>query len=140
MFSVYKHIDNTLRKNLGNAKFEMLLILAFNKVFIEDMESKDVFIVNNLITSLRLVDATEAAANIIKYFDLDSNVEDDETDKGMEIVAMLKSAAREVQQQHDANRSAIAWKRARNEITTKRKQLVWVGQRMKSTTRDVACN
>jgi hypothetical protein len=33
----------------------------------------------------------------------------------MEIVVMLKSVARDIQQQHDANRSAIAWKRARNE-------------------------
>jgi hypothetical protein len=34
-----------------------------------------------LIASLNsATDATEAAANIIKYFDLDGNVEDDETD------------------------------------------------------------
>jgi hypothetical protein len=61
------------------------------------------------------MDATEAAANIIKYFDLDGNVEDDEIDKGMEIVAMLKSAAYDIQQQHDANRSAIVQKKARND-------------------------
>ncbi len=36
-------------------------------------------------------------------------------DEGMEIVAMLKSAACDIQQQHDANGSAIAQKRARNE-------------------------
>ncbi len=72
--------------------------------------------VDNLIASLRLaMDATKAAVNIIKYFDLDDNVEDDEMDKGMEIIAMLKSTARDVQQQHDANRSAIAQKRAHNE-------------------------
>jgi hypothetical protein len=33
----------------------------------------------------------------------------------MEIVAMLKSAAYDIQQQHDANRSAIAQKKARND-------------------------
>ncbi len=115
MFSVCKHIDNALRQNLGNTKFEML-ILAFNKAFIKDMENKDLFMVDNLITSLRsATDAIEAAANIIKYFDLDDNVEDDETDEGMEIVAMLKSAACDIHQQHDANRFAIAQKRARNE-------------------------
>jgi hypothetical protein len=116
VFSVYKHINNVLRQNLGNAKFEMLLILAFNKAFIKDMESKDLFTVDNLIASLNsATDATEAVTNIIKYFDLDGNVEDDETDEGMEIVAMLKSAAYDIQQQHDANRSAIAQKRARND-------------------------
>jgi hypothetical protein len=63
------------------------------------MESKDLFMVNNLIVSLKLaVNATEAAANIIKYFDLEGNFEDDETDVGMEIVTILKSAARDVQQ------------------------------------------
>jgi hypothetical protein len=87
----------------------MLLILAFNKAFIKNMESKDLFTVNNLIASLKsAMDATEAAANIIKYFDLEGDVEDDETDEGMEIVAMLKSAACDIQQQHDANGSAIA--------------------------------
>ncbi len=116
VFSVCKHIDNALRQNLGNAKFEMLLILAFNKAFIKDMESKDLFTVDNLIASLKsAMDATEAAANIIKYFDLDGDVEDDEIDEGMEIVAMLKSAACDIQQQHDANGSTIAHKRARNE-------------------------
>jgi hypothetical protein len=80
------------------------------------MESKDLFTVDNLIASLNsATDVTEAARNIIKYFDLDGNVEDDETDEGMEIVAMLKSAAYYIQQQHDANRSAIAQKRARND-------------------------
>jgi hypothetical protein len=94
----------------------MLLILAFNKAFIKNMESKNLFTVDNLIASLRLVaDATEAAMNIIKYFDLDDDVEDDETNEGMEIVAMLKSTAHDVQQQHNANGSTIARKKARNE-------------------------
>jgi hypothetical protein len=94
----------------------MLLIVALNKAFIKDMESKDVFTIDNLITSLKLAtDATEAATNIIKYFDLDGDVHDDEIDEGMEIVAMLKSMARDVQQQHDANKFAIARKRVRNE-------------------------
>jgi hypothetical protein len=91
----------------------MLLILAFNKAFIKDMESKDLFMVDNLIALLRLAtNATEAAANIIKYFDLDGDVEDDEIDEGMEIVTMLKSAACDIQQQHDVNGSAIVRKRA----------------------------
>jgi len=116
VFSVCKHIDNALRQNLGNTKFEMLLILAFNKAFIKDMESKDLFTVDNLIASLKsATDVTEAAANIIKYFDLDGDVEDDETDEGMEIVAMLKSVAYDIQQQHDVNGFTIAQKRARNE-------------------------
>jgi len=89
----------------------MLLILAFNKAFIKDMESKNLLTVDNLIASLRLA----AITNIIKYFDLDDNVEDDETCECMEIIAMLKSTARDVQQQHDGNESAIAQKRARNE-------------------------
>jgi len=110
VFSICKHIDNALWQNLGNVKFEML-ILAFNKAFIKDMESKDLLTVDNLIASLRLA----AIMNIIKYFDLDGNVEDDETDECMEIIAMLKSAAHDVQQQHDGNRFAIAQKRARNE-------------------------
>jgi hypothetical protein len=67
----------------------MLLILVFNKAFIKNMESKNLFTVNNLITLLRLAaDATKVAANMIKYFDLDGDVEDDETDKGMEIVVI----------------------------------------------------
>jgi hypothetical protein len=103
MFSAYKHIDNMLWQNLGNTKFEMLLILAFNKAFIKDMESKDLFTVDNLITSLKSATyAIEVAANIIKYFDLDGDVEDDKTDEGLEIVAMLKSAGCDIQQQHDA--------------------------------------
>jgi hypothetical protein len=94
----------------------MLLILVFNKAFIKDMENKDIFTVDNLIALLKsTTDATKAAANIIKYFDLDDNVEDYETYEGMEIVAMLKSAACDIQQQHDANGSAITKKRARNE-------------------------
>ncbi len=62
------------------------------------MENKNLFTVNNLIALLRSVmNATEAATNIIKYFDFDDNVEDDETDEGMEIVAMLKSTTHDVQ-------------------------------------------
>jgi hypothetical protein len=115
VFSICKHIDNALWHNLGNTKFEML-ILAFNKAFIKDMESKDLFMVDNLIASLRLAtNAIEVAANIIKYFDFDNDVEDDETNEGMEIVAMLKSVAYDIHQQHNANRSTIAQKRARNE-------------------------
>jgi len=53
------------------------------------------------------MDATEAATNIIKYFDLDIDVKDDERDEGMEIVAMLKSVACDIQQQHNANGFAI---------------------------------
>jgi len=87
----------------------MLLILAFNKAFIKDMESKDLFTVDNLIASLKsAIDATKVAVNIIKYFDLDGDVEDDETNEGMEIVAMLKLVACDIQQQHDVNGSAIA--------------------------------
>ncbi|CAM6014943.1 unnamed protein product [Sphagnum balticum] len=93
-----------------------MLILAFKKAFIKNMESKNLFMVYNLIVSLRsAVNATEAVANIIKYFDLNDNVEDDKTNKGMEIIAMLKSTAHDVQQQHDASGFAIARKRARNE-------------------------
>ncbi len=73
--------------------------MAFNKAFIKDMESKDLFTVDNLIASLKsATNATEAVANIIKYFDLDGDVEDDETDEGLEIVAMLKSATCDIQQ------------------------------------------
>jgi hypothetical protein len=116
VFSVYKYINNALQQNLGNAKFEMLLILAFNKAFIKDMESKNLFIVDNLIASLRsAADATEVAANIIKYFDIDGDVEDDEMDEGTEIIAMLKSTTHDIQQKHDANGFAIARKRAHNE-------------------------
>jgi hypothetical protein len=80
------------------------------------MERKNLFMVDNLITSLRLAtDATKVAGNIIKYFDRDDDVEDDETDEGMEIVTMLKSTTRDIQQEHDVNRSTIAQKRARNE-------------------------
>jgi hypothetical protein len=83
VFSVCKHIDSVFRQNLGNTKFEMLLILAFNKAFIKNMESKNLFTVDNLIASLRSVaNASDATANIIKYFDLDGNVEGDETDEG----------------------------------------------------------
>ncbi len=116
VFLVYKHIDNALRQILGNAKFEMLLILAFNKAFIKNMENKDLFTVDNLIASLKsATNATKAAVNIIKYFDLDCDVEDDETDEGLKIVTMLKLAACDIQQQHDVNGFAIAQKRARNE-------------------------
>jgi hypothetical protein len=80
------------------------------------MESKDLFTVDNLIVLLRsVVDATEVAVNIIKYFHLDDDVEDDEIDEGMEIVAMLKSTAHDIQQRHDANGFAIARKRAHYE-------------------------
>ncbi|CAM6077198.1 unnamed protein product [Sphagnum tenellum] len=73
-----------INENLGNAKFEMLLILAFNKAFTKNMESKDLLTVDNLIASLKsAMDATEVATNIIEYFDLDGNVEDDETNEGM---------------------------------------------------------
>jgi len=99
MFSIYKHIESALWQNLGNAKFEMLLILVFNKAFIKDMEIKDLFTIDNVIASLKsMVDVIEVAANIIKYFDLDGDVEDDETNEGMEIIAMLKSTTRDVQQ------------------------------------------
>jgi hypothetical protein len=94
----------------------MLLILAFNKAFIKDMESKNLFTVDNLIVLSRsAADATKAATNIIKYFDLNGDVEDYETNEGMEIVTILKSVACDIQQQHDANGSVIAWKRAHNE-------------------------
>ncbi|CAK9882610.1 unnamed protein product [Sphagnum jensenii] len=94
-----KHIDSAFQQNMGNTKFEMLLIFAFNKAFIKNMESEDLFMVDNLIVLLRsAVNAIEAATNIIKYFDLESDVEDDETDKGMEMVAILKSTAHDIQQ------------------------------------------
>ncbi len=74
-----------------------MLILVFNKAFIKDMENKNLFTINNLIASLRsAADATKAVVNIIKYFDLDGNVEDDETNESMEIIAMLKSLAYDV--------------------------------------------
>ncbi len=80
------------------------------------MENKDLFTVDNLIASLKsATNATKAAVNIIKYFDLDCDVEDDETDEGLKIVTMLKLAACDIQQQHDVNGFAIAQKRARNE-------------------------
>jgi hypothetical protein len=99
MFSVCKHIDSALWQNLSNAKFEMLLILALNKAFIKDMESKDLFMIDNLIVSLRsTTDTIEATANIITYFDLNDDVEDDKMDEAMEIVVMLKSTTRDIQQ------------------------------------------
>jgi len=49
VFSIYKHIGSTLWQDVGNAKFEMLLILAFNKAFIKDMESKDLFTVDSVV-------------------------------------------------------------------------------------------
>ncbi len=99
VFSVCKHIDSALRQNLGKAKFEMLLILALNKAFIKDMESKDLFMIDNLIVSLRsATNTTEVTANIIKYFDLNDDVEDDKMDEGMEIVVMLKSTTHNIQQ------------------------------------------
>ncbi len=55
------------------------------------------------------------SADLDQYFDLDGNVEDDETDEGMEIISILKSTAYDIQQQHDANRSAIAPKKACND-------------------------
>jgi hypothetical protein len=71
--------------------------LAFNKAFIKDMERKNLFTVNNLIMSLRsMMDAIEAAMNIIKYFDLDDDVKNDETNDNMEIVLMLKSTTHDV--------------------------------------------
>jgi len=80
------------------------------------MERKYLFTINNLIALLKFAtNVTEAAANIIKYFDLDGVVEDDETEEGMEIVVMLKSTTCDIQQSHDANGSTIAQKRARNE-------------------------
>jgi hypothetical protein len=62
-----------------------------------------------------MANATKVAVNIIKYFDFNDDVKDDETDEGMEIIVMLKSAAHDVQQQHDVNGSTVAQKRARNE-------------------------
>jgi hypothetical protein len=77
----------------------MLLILALNKAFIKDMESKDLFTIDNLIVSLRsATNTTEVTANIIKYFDLNDDVEDDKMDEGMEIVVMLKSTTHKIQQ------------------------------------------
>jgi hypothetical protein len=77
----------------------MLLILALNKAFIKDMESKDLFMIDNLIVSLRsATNTTEVTANIIKYFDLNDDVEDDKMDEGMEIVVMLKSTTHNIQQ------------------------------------------
>jgi hypothetical protein len=77
----------------------MLLILALNKAFIKDMESKDLFMIDNLIVSLRsATNTTEVTAKIIKYFDLNDDVEDDKMDEGMEIVVMLKSTTHNIQQ------------------------------------------
>ncbi len=42
------------------------------------------------------MDAIEAAMNIIKYFDLDDDVKNDETNDNMEIVLMLKSTTHDV--------------------------------------------
>lgn len=94
VFSLCKLIDSPLRQNLGNAKFEMLLVLAFNKEFIRSAESGSLLTTSGLVKALEsAASATQAAATLIEFFDLDSNMDNDETETGLDIAETLRSAA-----------------------------------------------
>jgi hypothetical protein len=94
VFSLCKLIDSPLRQNLGNAKFEMLLVLSFNKDFIRSAESGSLLTTSGLVKALEsAASAKEAAATLIDFFDLDSNMDNDQTDDGIDIAELLRSAA-----------------------------------------------
>ncbi|CAM6019382.1 unnamed protein product [Sphagnum balticum] len=111
-------LDMAMLGDLVNEAFKEWILLKVDKSawLLNELTLDDIDKIDNLITLFKLAtNATEAATNIIKYFDLDDDVKDDKTNEGMEIVVMLKLATHDIQQQHNANRSAITWKRVRNE-------------------------
>ncbi|KDO24210.1 hypothetical protein SPRG_10639 [Saprolegnia parasitica CBS 223.65] len=83
VFSFCKLIDSPLRQNLGNTKFEMLLVLAFNK--------------RTLSAECELVKVLEATMTALESattpIDLNGNIDNDETEAGFIVVETLRSAA-----------------------------------------------
>ncbi|EQC28777.1 hypothetical protein SDRG_13460 [Saprolegnia diclina VS20] len=86
VFSLCKLIDSPLRQNLGDVKFEMLLVLAFNKEFIRS-ETDDATLADALEST---TSASQAAATLVNLFDLDAN--NDETESGINIAETLGTA------------------------------------------------
>ena len=102
VFSLCKHIDSSLRQNLGEAKFEMLAVLSFNQRAIaeaeEDARSAEVSCASMaLATALKSTTAGEqAAATLNHFFGLaESLTNKDESDVGLSIARVLEESRRE---------------------------------------------
>ncbi|KDO17445.1 hypothetical protein SPRG_17116, partial [Saprolegnia parasitica CBS 223.65] len=74
VFSLCKLIDSPLRQNLVNTKFEMRLVLAFNKVFIPTVSAE-----RELVKALEAT-ISEAATTLIDFFDLDDIIDNNKTE------------------------------------------------------------
>ena len=71
------------------------------------METGSSFTVNALVESVKSASsATEAASTLIEFFDLEGNIDDDETEDGLAIANTLKSAAKFIQEHHALDRSS----------------------------------
>lgn len=78
VFSCAGLIDTDLQQRLGNEKFEILSVLAFNKEFVKKTDVEGAQSLQALIDSLKsAASATKAADTIIDYYGLDLDQDDD---------------------------------------------------------------
>ncbi len=91
VFSVCKLLDSPLRQSMGDSKFEMLLVLSFNKCFMHSAARGSLITTHGLAKALRsAASATQAAKCILDFFDLN---ESDDAAADADFVAMLRSVA-----------------------------------------------
>ena len=71
MFSFCKLVDKPQRQNLGMEKFEMLCILAFNKVFVKEFDTDNSLSLDAVVESLGSAASPAAAKILTQFFDVD---------------------------------------------------------------------
>ncbi|KDO21398.1 hypothetical protein SPRG_12404 [Saprolegnia parasitica CBS 223.65] len=84
VFSLCKLIDSPLPQNIGNTKFEMLLVLALDK---RTMSAE-----RELVKVLEAT--TTASESATKLIHLNGNIDNDETEASFIVVETLRSAAK----------------------------------------------
>ena len=113
VFSASKIVDAPLRQALGRDKFEMLVLLSFNKEFIKSVQDGGTFTIDALVESLKCAaSATEAANNLIQFFGIDVELDDDDqSEEGLRIATILRSAAKFIEDQEFLESSEASKKR-----------------------------
>jgi hypothetical protein len=92
MFSFCKLVDGPRRQNLGNEKFEMLCLLAFNKAFINECNGP--LSLDGVVASLDSAASPSAAVKVLsQFFGHDIEWEDADLGDLPSMARLLKDAA-----------------------------------------------
>jgi hypothetical protein len=90
MFSFCKLVDGPRRQNLGNEKFEMLCLLAFNRDFINECKGLSL---DTVVASLDSAASPSAAVKVLsEFFELDIEWEEAELGDVPSMAQLLKDA------------------------------------------------